>query len=119
MARPITTAISEVVMNHSRVRPASRAALETLRRLVIETTIAKNTSGATASFSSWTKISPILSRVVPSQATSPLRAIQPNSTPSTRPARIWAQKGTLGMRRRVVERGALEADVSVDTGTLR
>lgn len=58
MARPMATAISEVIMNQSRVRVASRAALFTFRRLVIETRIAKNTSGATASFSSWTKMSP-------------------------------------------------------------
>ncbi len=98
MASPIATAISEVAMNQSRVRVASRAALCTLRRLVIEMVIAKNTSGATASFSSWTKISPILVRVVPSQATSQLRAAQPRTTPRTRPSRIWAQNGTLGMR---------------------
>lgn len=86
-------------MNHSRVRVASRAALLTFRRLVIEIRIAKNTSGATASFSSWTKIEPILSSVVTSQPTSPLRAIQPSTTPRTRPSRICAQKGTLGRRK--------------------
>ena len=89
-------------MNHSSVLAARRAASWTLRRLVIEMVIAKKTNGATASFSSWTKISPTLVSVVPSQATSQLRATQPRSTPRTRPSRICAQKGILGMR----ERGA-------------
>ncbi len=64
MARPIATAISEVIMNQRRVRVASLAALSTFRRLVTDTRIAKKTSGATASFSSWTKMWPTLSRVV-------------------------------------------------------
>lgn len=98
IARPIATAISEVTMNHSRVREASRAALLTCRRLVIDTRIAKKTSGATASFSSWTKRSPMCCSVVVSQPTSPLLAIQPSSTPRARPARICAQNGILGMR---------------------
>ncbi len=70
MTRPMTTAISEVIMNQSSVRPASRAALLTFRRLVMDTMIAKKTSGATASFSSWMKMPPTLSRVVASQDTS-------------------------------------------------
>ncbi|CAD5979443.1 protein of unknown function [Streptomyces sp. KY70] len=98
MMRPMATAISDVIMNQSRVRVASRAALLTLRRLVIDTRIAKKTSGATASFNSWTKIEPTLSSVVTSQETSWLRASQPSRTPRTRPATIWAQKGTLGIR---------------------
>lgn len=64
IARPMATEISEVIMNQSRVRVASRAALLTLRRLVIDTRIAKKTRGATASFSSWTKMWPTLSSVV-------------------------------------------------------
>ncbi|CAM2979694.1 hypothetical protein STAL104432_09965 [Streptomyces albus] len=110
MTRPIATAISEVTMNHSRVRVASRAALWTLRRLVIEIVIAKKTSGATASFSSWTKISPILVRVVPSQATSQLRAAQPRTTPRTRPARICTQNGILGIRKPLL--GPVPPDVA-------
>ncbi len=95
IARPMPTAISEVIMNQSRVREARRAALFTFRRLVMDTRIAKKTRGATASFSSWTKMSPICSRVLASQLTSWLRASQPNRTPSTRPVTIWAQKGNL------------------------
>ncbi len=98
MTRPMTTAISDVIMNQSRVRVASRAALETFRRLVIDTKMAKNTSGATTTISSWTKRSPVLASVVCSQPMSPLRAAQPSRAPSTRPSRIWAQKGTLRMR---------------------
>lgn len=60
----MATAISEVIMNQSRVRVASLAALLTLRRLVMDTRIAKKTRGATASFSSWTKMWPTLSSVV-------------------------------------------------------
>lgn len=63
IARPMATAISDVIMNQSRVRVASLAALLTLRRLVMDTRIAKKTSGATASFSSWTKMWPTLSSV--------------------------------------------------------
>lgn len=70
IARPMTTAISEVIMNQRRVRLASRAALLTFRRLVMDTRIAKKTSGATASFRSWMKMPPTLSRVVASQDTS-------------------------------------------------
>ncbi|CAM5397408.1 hypothetical protein SGLAM104S_01021 [Streptomyces glaucescens] len=95
MARPMATAISDVIMNQRRVRLASRAALLTFRRLVIETRIAKKTSGATASFSSPTKTSPIFSRAVTSQDTSWLRAIQPSAAPRRRPMSIWAQKGAL------------------------
>lgn len=94
MARPIATAISEVIMNQRRVREASRAALLTFLRLVMETRIAKKTSGATASFSRPTKVPPTFSRVVTSQDTSWLRAIQPSRTPRARPMSIWAQKGT-------------------------
>ena len=92
-------------MNHSSVRPASRAALVTPRRLAMLATTAVKTSGGTASLSSWTKSSPTVVRVVASQATSPLRATRPRATPSTRPARIWTQNGirlredrTAGMR---------------------
>lgn len=45
---PITTAISEVMANHMRVFHASRAALETSRRLAIEEMTAVTTSGTTA-----------------------------------------------------------------------
>ncbi len=108
MTRPIATAISEVIMNQRRVREARRAALLTFRRLVMETRIAKKTSGATASFSRPMKVPPTFSRVVTSQETSWLRASQPSRTPRTRPASIWAQKGA---RRR---RGSLNC-VFVDT----
>ncbi|BAU84102.1 hypothetical protein SLA_3188 [Streptomyces laurentii] len=46
-----------------------------------------------------------------------LRASQPNRTPSTRPATIWAQNGILGMRDFAT--GACEgADEDADTDTL-
>ena len=45
-------------MNHIRVRPASRAALVTPRRLAMLATTAVKTSGGTASLSSWTNSSP-------------------------------------------------------------
>lgn len=64
IARPMATAMSEVIMNQSSVRVASLAALLTLRRLVIDTRIAKKTRGATASFSNWTKMLPTWSSVV-------------------------------------------------------
>lgn len=95
IAMPMPTAISEVIMNQSSVREASRAALFTFRRLVIDTRMAKKTSGAMASLRSWMKMSPTFSRVVPSQLTSWLRAIHPKRTPRARPATIWAQKGNL------------------------
>ncbi|CAM5234414.1 hypothetical protein SVIOM342S_07233 [Streptomyces violaceorubidus] len=95
MTRPMATAISDVIMNQRRVRVARRAALFTFRRLVIETRIAKKTSGATASFSRPMKVSPTFSRVVTSHDMSWLRASQPSRTPRTRPPSIWAQKGTL------------------------
>ncbi|MGC0384312.1 hypothetical protein RKD33_004529 [Streptomyces sp. SAI-129] len=41
----MATAISDVIMNQRRVRDARRAALLTFLRLVIETRIAKKTSG--------------------------------------------------------------------------
>ncbi len=72
--RPMATAISEVIANQSRVRTASRAALVTFRRLATLTRIAVKTSGGTASFSSWTKIRPMVSRVVASQEMSAARA---------------------------------------------
>ena len=80
-------------MNHIRVRPASRAALVTPRRLAMLATTAVKTSGGTASLSSWMNSSPTVVSVVDSHATSPLRATRPRATPSTRPARIWTQNG--------------------------
>ncbi len=129
MTRPMATAISEVIMNQSSVREASRAALFTFRRLVMETRIAKKTSGATASFSRPMKTPPTCSSVVTSQSICWLRASQPRSTPRTRPPSIWAQKGIFGMREPV--RGCpaplawassglgSEAGFCADTDTLR
>ncbi|GAB3952489.1 hypothetical protein GCM10028832_06830 [Streptomyces sparsus] len=51
---------------------------------------------------------------MPSHATSPLRATQPSSTPRTRPASIWAQKGTRGRRAR--RAGAPDAPADADDG---
>ena len=51
---PITTAMNEVMANHSRVLAASRAALVTCARFAIEATTAKNTRGTTAARSSET-----------------------------------------------------------------
>ncbi len=42
---------------------------------------------------------PTLSSVVYSQSMSWLRASQPSRTPRIRPATIWAQNGTLGIRK--------------------
>ncbi len=125
MTRPMATAISDVIMNQRRVRVARRAALLTFRRLVIETRIAKKTSGATASFSRPMKVSPTFSRVVTSQDMSWLRASQPSRTPRTRPASIWAQKGTLryfgsfGDLAGCVGFAAEDAEDSEDTDMLR
>ena len=61
------TAISDVAMNHSSVRTASRAAFVSPRRFAMLTTTAVNTSGGTASLSSCTNRSPISASVSASQ----------------------------------------------------
>src|SRR5699024_7554903 len=111
---PIETAIRAVMANQSRVWPASRAALVTLRRFAIETTIAVNTSGGTTARSRETKVEPIVSRVTVSQfsvfsATLPiLSATNPRAMPSTRPRMICVLKeGKRSLR--------LDVLVSVDT----
>lgn len=49
-----------------------------------------------------------------------LRASQPSSTPRTRPATIWAQNGTLGMRKPEPEGSSVVADAGfADTDTLQ
>ena len=51
---PMITEMKAVIANHSRVLPARRAALVTLRRLAIDAMTAVNTSGTTATVSSLT-----------------------------------------------------------------
>ena len=57
---PMETAISAVIANQSRVWPASRAALETCLRLAMLTITAVTISGGTRTFSSVTKVLPMV-----------------------------------------------------------
>ena len=96
-----TTAISAVMANQASVFQASRAAPVTSRRLAIEATIARKTSGGTTARSRVTKMPPTVLRVSVSQlgSTSPVaastpsapmeRATRPRTTPRTRPIRTW------------------------------
>ena len=107
----MATAISAVMANHASVCQASRAAPVTSRRLAIEATIARKTSGGTTARSSVTKVPPTVLRVSVSQlgSTSPvvastpsapmLRATRPRTTPRTRPIRTWTPNE--GVRKRV------------------
>ena len=97
---PMLTAINAVIANQIRVCPASRAALPTPRRLAMLAMIAVRTSGTTRALRSETNEAPMVSRVLVSQlglpsSTGPSsRATSPRTTPSTRPARTCAEKGT-------------------------
>ena len=107
----MTTAMSAVMANHASVCQARRAAPVTSRRLAIEATIARKTSGGTTARSSVTKVSPTVLSVSVSQlgSTSPvvastpsapmLRATRPRTTPRTRPIRTWTPNE--GVRKRV------------------
>lgn len=89
---PTMTAIRAVAMNQSSVLPASRAALLTLRRLATLTTTAVNTSGATASLRSWTKMFPTSVRVSASQSRVQIRAAKPRAAPTTKPSSSCREK---------------------------
>ena len=108
---PMPTAISAVMANQASVFHASRAAPVTSRRLAIEATIARKTSGGTTARSNVTNVPPIVLRVSVSQlgSTSPvvastpsapmLRATSPRTTPRTSPIRTWTPNE--GRRKRV------------------
>ena len=108
---PMTTAISAVMANHSSVFQASRAAPVTSRRLAIEATIARKTSGGTMARSSVTKMVPTVVSVSVSQlgSTTPVGvdAVRAHlagdeargTTPRTRPIRTWTPND--GSRKRV------------------
>ncbi|AGW41633.1 hypothetical protein O159_15840 [Leifsonia xyli subsp. cynodontis DSM 46306] len=98
-AMPMLTAISAVIPNYRSVRPASRAAFVTRRRLPMLDTIARNTSGMTAAFSSDTYAPPIVSSVAVSpfgpapEPEGPIcRATTPTAMPSTSAAVTWNPK---------------------------
>ena len=109
---PIDTAMSAVIANQASVFHARRAALVTSRRLAMDATMARNTSGGTIARSSVTNVPPTVLRVSVSQlgSTSPveastpsapmLRATRPRTTPSARPIRTWTPNE--GSRRRRV-----------------
>ena len=110
---PIATAIRAVIANHARVFHARRAAPVTSRRLAIDATIARKTSGGTIVRSRVTKTLPTVVRVSVSQLGSvtpaastesgPMaRATRPRTTPSASPIRTWTPKD--GRRRRRVGR---------------
>ena len=108
---PMPTAIRAVMANQASVFHASRAAPVTSRRLAIDATIARKTSGGTIARSRVTKVPPTVLRVSVSQlgSTSPvvastpsapmLRATSPRATPSTSPIRTWTPNE--GSRKRV------------------
>ena len=118
---PIETAISAVMANQTSVFQARRAAPVTSRRLAMEATIARKTSGGTTARSSVTKVPPMVLRVSVSQlgSTSPvaastpsapmLRATRPRTTPSTSPVRTCTpnegrrkRAGFVGLRNRSI-----------------
>lgn len=106
---PIPTAMSAVIANQASVFHASRAAPVTSRRLAMEATIARKTSGGTIVLRRVTKTSPTVVRVSVSQlgsgtpSTTPSgpmeRATRPSTTPRTRPMRTWTPNDGSGSRR--------------------
>ena len=121
-AMPMATAMSAVMANQASVFHARRAAPVTSRRLAMDATIARKTSGGTIVRSRVTKTLPTVVRVSVSQlgsatpaastASGPMaRATSPRTTPSTRPMRTWTPKE--GRRRRRVGRSV---GTAVDMG---